>query len=288
MRRPVFDTDGAAAFDEDAGGVGVGRDRQIAAAARRPQIGPRRAPAAAVGRRRLVIADPFLARPVEVVIGRDAGFDRGLYHRVAERRAHRVRDVQRPALAMKRVGAAFLVLGLLEERQHPIPVPALAAALPPAVVIGRGAAHVDHAVDRAGAAQDLAARLVEGAVVELLFGLAFEHPVVARVGESLGVAERDVDPRVAVAPPGFEQQHAPAPVLAEPAGDGAARRTGAGDDEVETLLGRRDHRFPEPPPAFSNRSTIAPILSISTPLAAEGGGRAAGPAGGGPHRAPHR
>ena len=107
-------------------------------------------------------------------------------------------DLQRPADAVEIVGAALLVLGLLEERQDAIPVPALAAALAPAVVIGRGAAHVDHAVDRAGAAQHLAARLVEGAAVELRLGLALEHPVDPRIGVGLGVAERDMDPRVAV------------------------------------------------------------------------------------------
>ena len=172
---------------------------KFCAAARRAEIGARRAPAPPVAGRRLVIADTLLAGAVEIVVGRDAGLDRGLDHRVAERRAHRVRHVQRPAGAVELVGAALLVLRLLEERQHRIPVPALAAALAPAVVIGRGAAHVDHAVDRAGAAQHLAARLVEGAAVELLLRLALEHPVHLRVGEGLGVAERNVDPRVGVA-----------------------------------------------------------------------------------------
>src|SRR5207249_9110179 len=107
-------------------------------------------------------ADAFLPGAVEVGVGRDAGLDRGGDHRVAKRRAHRVRDVQWSADAVEIVGAALLVLRLLEERQYRIPVPAFAAALAPAVVIGRGTAHIDHAVDRAGAAQHLAARLVEG------------------------------------------------------------------------------------------------------------------------------
>ncbi len=178
--------------------------------ARLAEIGPCRAPTPPVGGRRLVVADALLPGAVEIGVGRDAGLDRGRDHRVAERRAHRVRDVQRSADAVEIVGAALLVLRLLEERQYRIPVPALAAALAPVVVIGRCAAHIDHAVDRAGAAQHLAARLVESAVVELLLGLALEHPIDPRVGERLGVAERDMDPRVAVTPAGFEQQHAPA------------------------------------------------------------------------------
>ena len=173
--------------------------RQVLTTARLAEIGPRRAPAPPVGGRRLVVADTLLAGAVKIGVGRDAGLDRGGDHRVAERRAHRVRHVQRPADAVEIVGAALLVLGLLEERQHRIPVPALTSALTPVVVIGRRAAHIDHAVDRAGAAQHLAARLVEGAVVELLLGLALEHPVDPRVGERLRVAERDMDPRIAVA-----------------------------------------------------------------------------------------
>ena len=153
---------------------------------------------------------------------------------------------------VKLVGAALLVLGLPEKRQDRIIVPALAAALAPAVVIGRRAAHVDHAVDRAGAAQHLAARLVERAAVELRLGLALEHPVHARVGVGLGVAERDMDPRVAVDPAGFEQQHPVASRFAEPRRDRTARRAGAGDDEVENLclachdppLACRDLRVP--------------------------------------------
>ena len=235
-RRMVFDADRAAALEQDAGGVRIGRDGQVLTAARLAEIGPRRAPAPPVGGRRLVVADTLLPGAVEVGVGRDAGLDRGGDHRVAERRAHRVRDVQRPADAVEIVGAALLVLRLLEERQHRIPVPAFAAALTPVVVIDRSAAHVDHAVDRAGAAEHLAARLVEGAVVELLLGLAFEHPVDPRVGERLRVAERDMDPRVAVAPAGFEQQHAPAPGFAEPPGHGATRRSRAGHDEVEGFV----------------------------------------------------
>src|SRR6516164_5869953 len=111
--------------------------------------------------------------------------------------------MQRPTDAVEIVGTALLVLRLLEKRQYRIPIPAFAAALAPAVVIGRCAAHIDHAVDRAGAAQHFAARLIEGAVVELLLGLALEHPVDPRVGKGLGVTERDVDPRVAVASSGF-------------------------------------------------------------------------------------
>ena len=78
-----------------------------------------------------------------------------------------------------------------------------------------------------------------------LLGRAVEHPVDARIGERLGVADGDVDPRVAVLDAGFQQQHAVASGFRKAAGDGAARRTGAGDDEVEfVVVGHRSRSVP--------------------------------------------
>src|SRR3984893_11283232 len=87
----VFDPDGAAALEQDAGGVRIGCDGQVLTAARLAQISPRRTPASPVGGRRLVIADNLLPGAIEVRVGRDAGLDRGLDHRIPERRARRVR-----------------------------------------------------------------------------------------------------------------------------------------------------------------------------------------------------
>ena len=70
-----------------------------------------------------------------------------------------VRNRQRAADAVKIVGAALLVLGLLEIRQHVVKAPAAIAVLAPAIVILVLAAHVKQAVDRARSAQHLAARL---------------------------------------------------------------------------------------------------------------------------------
>src|ERR1700757_1449821 len=209
----------------------IGLNGQVLTAARGTEIGTRRTPSPAVGCRRLVIADPFLLCAVEIRVGRDAGLDGCRHHRVAQRRAHWVRYMQRPADAVKIIGAALLVLCLLEKRQNRIPIPAFAATLAPAIVVARCAAHIDHAVDRTGAAQNLATRLIKGTVVELLFRLALEHPVHVRIGEGLGVAERNVNPWIAVTPAGFEQQDTPAAAFAEPPGNGTSRRSRAGYNE---------------------------------------------------------
>jgi len=179
-------------------------------------------------------AGAFLLAVVEIVVERQTGLLGGGDEMVSEFPMDRlVGNAQRSARAVRRVGAALLVLGLAEIGQHAVPVPAGAAALPPQIVIGRVAAHVDHAVDRAGAAQHLAARLVHRAAFELGLGLALEHPVDPWIGEQPAVAHRDVDPPVAVVGAGLQQQYPVAAVFAQPGGDAAAGRTGAGHDIVE-------------------------------------------------------
>src|SRR6202021_794479 len=133
IRRAVLDPYRLTALEQDAGRMRLGRDGQVGAALGGAEISARRAPAPAVGGRRLVIADAFLGRAVEIVIGGNAGFARRLDHRVAERAAHRVRHMQRSAAAVELVGAALLVLGLLEIGQHVVIGPAVAALLAPAV-----------------------------------------------------------------------------------------------------------------------------------------------------------
>src|SRR5579863_9009691 len=109
---------------------------------------------------------------------------------------------------MEGVAAALLVLGFLEIRQNTVPVPPRAAALAPQIVIGRVAAHIDHAVDRAGAAKHLAARLIHRAAFELGLRLAFEHPVDPRIGEEPAVADRHMDPPITVLAAGLEEEDA--------------------------------------------------------------------------------
>ena len=173
------------------------------------QIGLRGAPAAAVERRGLVVAAAFLLRAVEVGIARNAGLHAGLQHRIGQFEAARlVGDMQRAADAVEVIGAARLVLRLLEVGQDRIPVPALAAALAPFIVVAVVAADIDHAVDRAGPAKRLAARQIEPAVAKLRLRFGLELPVHRGIDIGLGIAERDVDPRIAVGRPGFQQQHA--------------------------------------------------------------------------------
>jgi hypothetical protein len=90
------------------------------------------------------------------------------------------------------VGAALVVLAALENRQHVAPAPA-GRSRSPVVVVARVAAHVHHGIDRARAAQRLAARLVSAPPAEPGLGLGLIGPVVDRARHRHGEQDRRID-----------------------------------------------------------------------------------------------
>ena len=100
------------------------------------------------------------------------------------------------------------------------------------VIVRRLAAHVDHAVDRRASAEHLAARVDEASPVETRLGRGLHHPVRARVADAVQVSDRNADPVVRVAAPGFEQEHAGAGVFGQAVRQYAAGGAGAHDDVV--------------------------------------------------------
>jgi hypothetical protein len=211
----------------------VGPDRQVGAGFGGLEVGGGGAPAALVLGGRLVVAAALLPGAVEVGIERNAGLLAGFEQGFGDFPfVGLVGDSQRSAGAVVFVGAAFVVLGFAEVGQDRGVVPAFVAKLAPLVVVGGVAAHIDHAVDRAGATEHLAAGLVHGAAVELLFRFGFEFPVHPRIDEGFRVAHRDVDPEFVVVAAGFQQQDLVAAGFAEAGGKDATGGTGAGHDIV--------------------------------------------------------
>src|SRR5690349_9709862 len=104
---------------------------------------------------------------------------------------------------MARARAPLVVLGLAEERQDVLPAPPDIAELAPVIVVGGLAAHVDHAVDRGAAADELAARVGEGAAVEALLCDGGIEPVGARIAHAVEVADRYRHPVVFVGTAGL-------------------------------------------------------------------------------------
>ncbi len=116
--------------------------------------------------------------------------------------------------------------------KHIPPAPATIAEGFPFVEILRLAADIDHGVDRARPAEELAARPIIDAAGEPRNRLGQVSPVDARVMEGPAVADRDVHPGPAVRRPGFEEQHPMPCALAEAISEHASRRPRADDDEV--------------------------------------------------------
>ena len=140
----------------------------------------------------------------------------------------------RAARTVRRRGASVVVFVQFEVRQGLVPAPGGVASLRgPLVVIARLAAHVNHAVDAAAAAQGFAARVTQRAAVQARLGLGLVQPVGARVANAVQVAHRDVDPVVIVAATSLDQQHTLAGIGRQTVGQQAAGGTGADDDVVK-------------------------------------------------------
>src|SRR5262249_8927533 len=152
---------------------GLGDDLQVLAVADRIEIGARRALAAASGDRRLAHDDAFLAGTVVVGVVRDADLAGRLDQRLEDRFARRwIGNAQRSRAAAEAViAAAFVAFHALEERQHLLIAPAAVAHLRPGIEILSLAADKGHAVDRAGAAEQFAARHRNPAAVGVRLGL---------------------------------------------------------------------------------------------------------------------
>ena len=94
------------------------------------------------------------------------------------------------------------------------------------------ATHVDHRVDRAGTTDDLAARQLDSPTVALWFRLSLHVPIERRSFEHRVHASWDMNHRVPVPAPGFQQQHLLCATFAELVGEETAGRSGAYNDVV--------------------------------------------------------
>ncbi len=234
---PVLDADRTPPGKQDTGRQRLRHHGEVCSRARLPQIADRGGAATPAPRRELEVSGAFLGRTVEVVVAGEARLLRSLDEGLAQRvRLADIGDRERTAGAVQRIGAALLVLGPPEVGQHVLETPAGIAELAPVVVVGGLAADIEKPVDRARSAQHLAARLDDAPVVELGLRLRGVEPVDFGVVEQLAVAERDVDPDVAVGAARLQQQHAVAARRGEAIGEHAARRAGADDDVVEDFF----------------------------------------------------
>src|SRR5215475_9008784 len=100
--------------------------------------------------------------------------------------------MQRPASPVILRGPAFLVFRFLKVGKHIRVAPTGIAQVAPAVVVAALTADINHGVDRAAAAQHLAARPIEAAVSQLSLRLRVVSPI-TRTFKQLGEGYRYVD-----------------------------------------------------------------------------------------------
>ena len=242
-RDGIAHADAALALEDQGLGHRALVDREVPPRARRVEIAEGGALAAALGDRHLRHADAFLRRAVLVGIVGQADLLGGRDHHLEQRHlvARRVGDPQHAVAAAELVRAAVEAFHPLEDRQHVLVAPAAVAELRPVVVVLRLAADEDHAVDRARAAQHLAARHLDAPPARALVRLRRVAPVDRGIVDHLGDADRHARPEEARAlGAGLEQQHPVGAAFRQPAGDHGARRARTDDDVV--ISGFASHR----------------------------------------------
>ena len=184
----------------------------------------------------MVAAETLALRLVEILRHRMAGLGAGFDQRIVERGGCLAApDGQRPALAVMGGVRPLEILGLPENGQHIFIRPALAAHLPPGVVVEPVAAGVDHAVDLVRPAEHLAARPVQPAAVQAGLRLGPVVPVVVAFAEQDAGEHRHPVERHPVPAAGLEHQHPHRRVFRQACAQHAAGAARADDDIVEFL-----------------------------------------------------
>ena len=213
---PVVEADRALAPEPDAGDEGERLDAQVGARPRRIEVGPGRRPAATPVDVAVEAGEALLPVAVDVVGQREAGLLGGLEEHPEQRVGGRAALEQQRAVGAS-PGVTGRAPGVVEAGLHPLEVRQAVQVVPrlqagvgrPPLEVHRVAALEDHAVDRAAAAQDLAARVVDPPVVHVRLGVGLVLPVVEPVADRERQRRGHVDQRVeaGVRVPRLEHEH---------------------------------------------------------------------------------
>jgi len=235
--RPIDEAGAAPPIEHQLLHLRIGAHREVGAGRHRPQERLGGIPADAAPLVDLEVAHAEVVAAVEIVGARNAALHAGFDERVQQVPAQSLRlHPPLAARAMELAGAAIVILGTTEQRQHRLPPPAgVAGGLRPPVVVLALPAHIDHAVDRGAAAEHAAARIEELPAVEARLRSRAVAPVGARIADAVEVPDRDVDPVVVVAAARLEQQHPRCGIGREPVREQAAGRSCPHDHVVEGL-----------------------------------------------------
>src|SRR5512135_2870911 len=106
------------------------------------------------------------------------------------------------------------------------------------IIVARLTEHVDHAVDRGGAANHFAAWIVQAPTVEAGLRLGFEQPVGTWIADRKKIANRDVKPDPVVFAARLQKQYAFCRISRQSVAQHAAGRARTHDDVVELAFDR--------------------------------------------------
>jgi hypothetical protein len=230
----IFNADGLLALKQYARGQRLHLDGEIRTVQRRNEIALRRAATLAILDGKLIGANAFLLRAIEIIrigmTGLLACLDKSIEQHV---RLAGIADAERAIAAMKRAVAILIAFRTAEIGQHIRKAPAFKAELTPHVIVARMAANIDHAVDRGRPAKHLATRPVELAIVQV--GLAFRliAPVRHIGADQLSDACRHVDHEVRILLACFKKQNLVRRIFRKAVRKHAACAACADDDVIE-------------------------------------------------------
>ena len=229
-------SDGSTALDHNPVHQGVGRDREVRLPTTRREVTVPGGPSLAAAGEALEHAGAHLLGAVEVLVERHARLGHGLHESARHRTGvGGVLDVLGPLVSVELARASAVVLHASEERKDLVIGPSGGPGFGPPVVVRAVASDVHHGVDAAGAAEHLAARLVDAPPVEVGLRLGLVVPVELGV-ELLREGSGDLDVEVGSAPPArLQDEDLRVRVLAQSRGEDRPAGPAAHDDVVVVL-----------------------------------------------------
>ena len=231
---PVSHTSAPAALECQGLCQGIGLNLEVRTAARRIKITERSAHPATVPDGRLGHADPVLTVAVIVLRIFDTNFRGGGDQLVVNLAAFDAFiDLERAFAPAKLIVAVALVtFHILEDRQHVAIAPAAITELCPGIVVLCLSTHEDHAVDRAGATEQLAARHRNAPATGGLLGFGLVEPVRRRILDQFREPYRDTRPGMTL-PACLQDQHRILAVRTQSVGQHRTSRACAYDDVIK-------------------------------------------------------
>ena len=235
----VADAAGSCAFEQDLLCWRVRQDTQVGTLHRRSKEALGGTPAPTVALVDVEEARALVVALIEIVARHDAQLCCALLHCAENVPCQPLaRDLPLAARAVERRVSAVMVLRLDEIGQHVVPPPSDISQLPPAVVVTCLSAHVNHAVHRRAAAQQLSERIGQRSSVQAGLSCGLHPPVGARIPDAVEIADRDVDPVILVGPACLEQQDPYPGVLRQAVRQHASGRASSHDDVVVSFFRR--------------------------------------------------